>query len=71
MLSVSFKSAWYEIEEVYDAQLVSFSKVLLQLLQHELIEEAADNDFTILGDESALKHKYEKNIALRVGITIN
>jgi signal transduction histidine kinase len=65
MLSASFKAAWYEIEEVYDAQLVSFSKVLLQLLEHELLEE--DNeDFTILGDESALNHKYEKNIALRV-----
>jgi signal transduction histidine kinase len=66
MLSISFKSAWYEIEEVYDAQLVSFSKVLLQLLEYELLEEDGNDDFTILDDESALKHKYEKNIALRV-----
>jgi len=65
-LSIAFKSAWYEIEEVYDTQLVNHAKVLLQLLEHELIEEQDNDAFTILSKESSLQHHYEKNIALRV-----
>ena len=57
MPSVSFRSAWYKIEEIYDAKLVSFSKALLQLLEYELLDEEEKDDFTILDDESALKIK--------------
>lgn len=57
MPSVSFRSAWYKIEEIYDAKLVSFSKALLQLLEYELLDEEGSDDFTILDDESALKIK--------------
>ncbi len=65
-LSIAFKSAWNEIEEVYDAQLVNYAKVISQLLEHELIEEESNDAFTILGGASSLQHQYEKNLALRV-----
>ena len=65
-LMVAFYSAWHEIEEVYDAQLVNSSKVLLQLMEHEIIEEGDNQDFTILAGKKGPEHTYEKNIALRI-----
>lgn len=65
-MSVAFKSAWHEIEEVYDAQLVHSAKVLLQLVEHELIEDGKEDDFLLYEENTNLQHKYEKNIAFRV-----
>lgn len=61
----SYIFARHEIEEVYDAQLVHSSKVLLQLTQHEFMEDSGFN----LGIENAdLKHKYEQNLGFRIWI---
>lgn len=66
VMALAFKSAWHEIEEVYDAQLVHSAKVLLQLLEHELVEDADDESFKLQDENPNLQHKYEKNIAFRV-----
>lgn len=38
-LASSYYFARHEIEEVYDAQLVHAAKVLLQLTEHEILED--------------------------------
>lgn len=65
-LSLAFKAAWHEIEEVYDAQLVHSAKVLLQLMEHELVEDGGKEDFQLQDENPNLQHKYEKNTAFRV-----
>lgn len=62
-LFIGFLFAWHEAEEVYDAHLVHYAKVLLQLTQHEILEDEAFN----LGIENPnLQHKYERNIGFRI-----
>ncbi|MGH1398011.1 MAG: ATP-binding protein [Alphaproteobacteria bacterium] len=64
-LLVGFKFAWHEVEEVYDAQLVHSAKVLLQLTQHEILE---DEGFHLGVENSHLEHKYERNLGFRVWV---
>lgn len=60
---LAFAFSWHEIEEVYDAQLVHSAKVLLQLTEHEILE----NGQIQLGSENLnLQHRYEKKIAFRI-----
>ncbi len=56
-------SAWHEIEEVYDAQLVHSAKLLFQLTKHEILQ---DDDFNLGIEDINLKSKYEKNIGFRI-----
>jgi len=65
-IGAAFMSAWHEIEEVYDAQLVHSAKVLLQLMEHELVEDGDDENFTLSNENPIFQHKYEKNIAFRI-----
>ncbi len=54
---------WYEIEEVYDAQLVHSAKTLLQITEHEITEEQS----IYLGLENPnLQHRYENKMAFRI-----
>lgn len=57
--------AWHESEEVYDAQLVHFGKVLLQLTQHEIRK---NNAFDLGLENTNLRHKYERNIGFRIWV---
>lgn len=60
---IGFIFAWHEIEEVYDAQMVHSAKVLLQLTQHEIMEDEGAH----LGIENPdLHHKYERKMGFRV-----
>ncbi|MEZ5814298.1 MAG: ATP-binding protein [Alphaproteobacteria bacterium] len=61
----SYLFARYEIEEVYDAQLVHSAKVLLQLTQHEIME---DEDFDLGLENPDLQHKYERNLGFRIWV---
>ncbi|MFT7223139.1 MAG: two-component system sensor histidine kinase QseC [Cellvibrionaceae bacterium] len=65
-ISVALISIWHEIEEVYDAQLVHSSNVLLQLIEHEVIEEGDNEQFRLENKSTELQHKYQKSIAFRV-----
>jgi len=56
---------WHESEEVYDARLVHFGKVLLQLTQHELQE---DKIFNLGLENTNPRHKYETNIGFRIWV---
>lgn len=49
--------AWHEVEEVYDAQLVHSAKILLQLTEHEILE---DEGFHLGVENANLEHKYEQ-----------
>ena len=60
---ISYIFARHEIEEVYDAQLVHSAKVLLQLTQHEIME---DEGFDLGIENPDLKHKYERNLGFRI-----
>lgn len=62
-LAVSYLFSSHEIEEVYDAQLVHSAKVLLQLTQHEIME---DEDFHLGIENPDLQHKYERNLGFRI-----
>lgn len=64
-ITVSYLFARHEIEEVYDAQLVHSAKVLLQLTQHEILEDE-DEEFDIGIDNHTLQHKYERNLGFRI-----
>ncbi|MCD8525771.1 MAG: sensor histidine kinase N-terminal domain-containing protein [Alphaproteobacteria bacterium] len=55
----------HEIEEVYDAQLVHSAKVLLQLTQHEILE---DEDFDLGLENKDLQHRYERNLGFRIWV---
>lgn len=61
---LAFVYAWHEIEEVYDAQLVHSAKVLLQLTEVGL-RENADQSPRLDGENLELQHKYEKKTAFR------
>lgn len=64
-LVVGFRFAQHEIKEVYDAQLVHSAKVLLQLTQHEILE---DEEFDLGVENSNLEHKYERNLGFRLWV---
>lgn len=60
-----YVSAWHEVEEIYDAQMVHSAKVLLQLTTHELMEDEGVH----LGTENtSLHHKYERKMGFRVWV---
>lgn len=60
---IGYFSVWHEVMKVYDAQLVHTSKVFLQLMQHEILEDEGIH----LGIENpTLQHKYERKIGFRV-----
>ena len=61
----SYIFARHEIEEVYDAQLVHSAKVLLQLTQHEIME---DEGFHLGIENPDLQHKYERNLGFRIWV---
>lgn len=63
VMAFSYASARHEIEEVYDAQLVHSAKVLLQLTQHEIIEDEA---FDLGIEKIDLQHSYERNLGFRI-----
>ena len=62
-LASSYHFAKEEIEEVYDAQLVHSAKVLLQLTEHEILEEEG---FDLGLENPDLQHKYERNLGFRI-----
>lgn len=64
-VAMAFAYAWHEIEEVYDAQLVHSSKVLLQLIELGMLKHN-DRSPRLDGENLELQHKYEKKTAFRV-----
>lgn len=60
----SYYSSYHETEEVYDAQLAHFAKVLRALSQRD-IDENIRKKRIVINDLLAL-HQYEKNFAYRV-----
>lgn len=64
-LSSSYYFSRHEIEEVYDAQLVHYAKVLLQLTEHEILE---DEDFHLGLENADLQHRYERELGFRVWV---
>jgi signal transduction histidine kinase len=63
VFTLSYFSAKHEIEEVYDAQLVQSAKVLHQLTQHEMEQDA---EFNLGLTDIGFNHKYERNFAFRI-----
>lgn len=61
----SYFSAYHEAEEIYDAQLAHFARVLHALTEHE-IEDGDILARTIGSDDNLPYHAYEKNFAYRV-----
>ncbi|MDT8403421.1 ATP-binding protein [Sulfuriflexus sp.] len=61
----SYYSAYHEAEEIYDAQLTHFAKVLRALTQREVEENDVSAKRVMINDELEL-HEYEKNFAYRV-----
>jgi len=61
----SYYSSYHEAEEIYDAQLVHFAKVLRALTQRE-IDDGAITDKRVVISEFLELHEYEKNFAYRV-----
>ncbi|MCB1530555.1 MAG: sensor histidine kinase N-terminal domain-containing protein [Rhodospirillales bacterium] len=64
-LLIGFIFAWHEVEEVYDAQLVHSAKILLQLTEHEILE---DEGFHLGVENANLEHKYEQKIGFRIWV---
>ncbi len=62
-LIIGFLFTWHEIEEVYDAQLAHNSKVLYQLVEHEIHDDKA---FSLGIEQDKIEHKYERNLGFRV-----
>lgn len=62
---IGFAFVWHEIEEVYDAQMVHSAKVLLQLTQHEIME---DEGFHLGVEDPDLHHKYERKLGFRIWV---
>lgn len=62
---LAFIFSWHEIEEVYDAQLVHSAKVLLQLTEHEVLENGK-GDIQLGVENPNLQHRYEKKMAFRI-----
>lgn len=63
--AASYLGAYHETEEVYDAQLVHFARVLHRLTLHE-IEEGDVSSKQIDTQSSDAVHAYEKHFAYRV-----
>jgi len=64
-LALSYHFAKEEIAEVYDAQLVHSAKVLLQLTEHEIME---DEGFHLGLENPDLQHRYERKLGFRVWV---
>ncbi|MCC7304931.1 MAG: sensor histidine kinase N-terminal domain-containing protein [Alphaproteobacteria bacterium] len=64
-LFISYIFARHEIEEIYDAQLVQSAKVLLQLAQHEILE---DEGFHLGLENPDLQHRYERKLGFRIWV---
>lgn len=64
-LASSYHFTKEEIAEVYDAQLVHSAKVLLQLTEHEIME---DEDFHLGIENHDLQHRYERNLGFRIWV---
>lgn len=64
-LALSYHFAKDEISEVYDAQLVHSAKVLLQLTEHEIME---DEGFHLGLENPDLQHRYERKLGFRVWV---
>lgn len=64
-MASSYYFARHEIEEVYDAQLVHSAKVLLQLTEHEIME---DEGFHLGLENPDLQHRYERNLGFRIWV---
>ncbi len=64
-LASSYYFARHEIEEVYDAQLVHSAKVLLQLTEHEIME---DEGFHLGIENPDLQHRYERKLGFRIWV---
>lgn len=60
---IAYLFSWYEIEEVYDAQLVHSAKTLLQLTQHEVAEQQS---IDVATENQNLQHRYENKTAFRI-----
>lgn len=60
VLSSAF--AYHEINEVYDADLAHFSKIMRMMVERE-IQEDDDHHIDLAVEEAALSHRYEKKIA--------
>lgn len=63
--ALAFAFSWHEIEEVYDAQMVHSAKVLLQLTEHEVLENGK-GDIQLGVENPNLQHRYEKKMAFRI-----
>jgi signal transduction histidine kinase len=61
----SYYSSYHEAEEIYDAQLTHFAKVLRALMQHEIDEGDISKKRVIINRRLQLS-EYEKNFAYRV-----
>ncbi|WP_126455913.1 ATP-binding protein [Sulfuriflexus mobilis] len=61
----SYYSSYHEAEEIYDAQLTHFAKVLRALTQDEIEDNAVTERRIVLNEKLEL-HEYEKNFAYRV-----
>jgi two-component system sensor histidine kinase QseC len=64
-LMIGFLYSWHEIEEVYDAQMASAAKMLLQIARHE-IEEENGEVVTFGRQDYSESHKYENKILYRI-----
>lgn len=61
----SYYSAFHEAEEIYDAQLAHFARVLRALTKDEIDSHKAAEKRVLINGELRL-HEYEKNFAYRV-----
>jgi two-component system sensor histidine kinase QseC len=61
----SYYSSYHEAEEIYDAQLTHFAKVLRALVQHEIDKGDVSEKRVIINRKLQLS-EYEKNFAYRV-----
>lgn len=62
---MAFAFSWHEIEEVYDAQMVHSAKTLLQMTEHEILENGSAT-ISLGGETSNLQHRYERKMAFRI-----
>lgn len=59
---VSFFNTRHEVEEVSDAELVKYSKILLNLVEHEIMEHEDDKVMDIYISKEEFFHDYEFKI---------
>lgn len=61
--TVGYGFSWYEIEEVYDAQLAHFAKLIYQLTKADL---AHDDIGKLDLNHLSIEHDYERNLGFRI-----